>query len=329
MSKHFRLHGSLPGRLAQHGVPVAATLGRAGLAADLFDQPRVLVATEELFAFWKSVGELAPDPAIGLALSTVDGTQQFDPLVLAALSSENLGAAIERAARYKQITCPEEIRSRVEDTEWHVEFRWTEADTLEPEVLTDLCFAWLVNIARQGTGTRLAPLRLNLVRRRSYTAALETHFGCPVRYGTATNALVFRSSDATRTFVTHNSELLALLAPQLDAELKQLRSQQSFSERVHAAIQQKMAGRRPKIDEIARSLHLSARTLQRRLQDDGSSYQKALEQARHQMARLYLRHSRLELGETAYLLGYEDVNSFVRAFRTWEGVPPAHWREQQ
>lgn len=329
MSKHFRLLGSMAGRLENQGVPVPAVLRRAGLPTDMFDQPRVLLTTEPLFAFWKAVGELAPEPSVGLALAQQSYAGQFDPLVLAALSSENFGAAVEQAARYKQLTCPEKIRSLLEGNEWSIQFCWLEAEGLEPEVLTDLCFAWLLQLARRGTGTQFTPLRVDFVRRRSYATALQAHFGCPIRYGTAANAIVFRATDAERPFLTHNAELLALLAPQLDAELKQQYSQQSFAERVRAAIQQKMAGRRPRIDEVARALHLSARTLQRRLQDDGSSYQKALEEARHQMARLYLRHSRLELGETAYLLGYEDVNSFVRAFRTWEGVPPAHWREQQ
>jgi AraC-like DNA-binding protein len=94
-------------------------------------------------------------------------------------------------------------------------------------------------------------------------------------------------------------------------------------------IQQKLTGRRPAVDDIARAMHMSSRTLQRRLQDAGSSYQRVLEEARHQLARRYLHNSVLELNEAAYLLGYEDSNSFVRAFRTWEGVPPARWREQQ
>jgi AraC-like DNA-binding protein len=81
--------------------------------------------------------------------------------------------------------------------------------------------------------------------------------------------------------------------------------------------------------DIARELNISSRTLQRRLQDAGYSFQQVLEEARHQLARHYLTNSLLELNEAAYLLGYEDSNSFVRAFRTWEGVPPAHWRGNQ
>jgi AraC-like DNA-binding protein len=83
------------------------------------------------------------------------------------------------------------------------------------------------------------------------------------------------------------------------------------------------------MQDIAAELHISSRTLQRRLQDAGYSFHQVLEEARRLLARHYLNHSLLELNETAYLLGYEDANSFVRAFRTWEGVPPAHWRGAQ
>jgi len=80
----------------------------------------------------------------------------------------------------------------------------------------------------------------------------------------------------------------------------------------------------PTIEDVADALHISSRTLQRRLQEEGSSFQPVLDEARH-----YLNNSVLELNEAAYLLGYEDGNSFVRAFRTWEGIPPARWREMQ
>jgi AraC-like DNA-binding protein len=120
-----------------------------------------------------------------------------------------------------------------------------------------------------------------------------------------------------------------MLAPQFEEELKQEKGDDNFVERVRIAIQQKLTGRRPNVEDIADALHIRSRTLQRRLQDQGSSFQRVLEEARHQLARHYLNSSVLELNEAAYLLGYEDGNSFVRAFRHWEGVPPSRWREQQ
>jgi AraC-like DNA-binding protein len=329
MSKHFRVPGRLAANLEQSGTRVSAVLESAGLPPGLLHQPRILVTTEELFALWHAIGRTSPDPAIGLKLGSEPKVEHFDPVGLAALSAETFGESVRQAARYKRLSCPEEIIHETTGPEWSIHFRWLLAGGVEPAVLTDVCFAWVLNIARHGTGTRISPLRLELVRPRANARLLERHFGCPVFFGAARNAIVFRATDVHLPFVTQNADLLATLASQLDAELKQHKGQETFPERVRAAIQKKLTGRRPKMQEIARELHISSRTLQRRLSDSGYSFQRVLEEARHQLARHYLTNSLLELNETAYLLGYEDANSFVRAFRTWEGVPPAHWRGLQ
>jgi AraC-like DNA-binding protein len=156
---------------------------------------------------------------------------------------------------------------------------------------------------------------------------LERSFGCKVVSGASRNAIIFRASDATAPFVTRNVELLDLLAPQFEEQLKQFKAEDTFVELVRRTIQDRLTGHRPSIDVIAEALHMSSRTIQRRLQDAGYSFQRVLDEARHQMARYYLSNSVLELNETAYLLGFEDPNSFGRAFRMWEGVPPSDWRE--
>jgi AraC-like DNA-binding protein len=329
MNKHFRVPGRLPARLQELGIHVSSMLQNAGLPPGLFDQPRIIVTTEELFALWKSIGQASPNPAIGLELGTETRPEHFDPIALAALSTASFGEAMRQMARYKQLSCPEEIIHETDEAEWSIQFRWLLAEGVEPTVLTDLCFAWVLCVARHGTGTRLSPLRIEFVRSPAHEKILRRHFDCPVVFGAARNAIIFRASDAALPFVTRNAELLAMLAPQFDQELKQRNDHETFPERVRSAIQRKLAGQRPKMEDIARELHISSRTLQRRLQDAGYSFQQVLEEARHQLARHYLNNSLLELNETAYLLGYEDASSFVRAFRTWEGVPPAHWRGTQ
>jgi AraC-like DNA-binding protein len=329
MNKHFRVSGSTFLKLEELGVSASAVLRRAGLPQGFIDQPSALLKTEELFALWRAVSEVSTNPAIGLLLGTETKTERFHPVALAALSSENFGAAVAQMARYKQLTCPEEILQEKDDEEWRIQFRWLLADAVEPPVLNECCFAWVLSIARHGTGSRLSPLRVEFVHSRPHVKIIERHLGCPVVCGAARNAIVFRASDAQRPFVTRNAELLGMLAPQFEEELKHENGDENFMERVRVAIQQKLTGRRPNIEDIADALHISSRTLQRRLQDEGSSFQRVLEEARHQLARHYLNNSVLELNEAAYLLGYEDSNSFVRAFRTWEGVPPARWREEQ
>ena len=329
MNKHFRFSGSNFAKLEELGVRASAVLRTAGLPQSFLDQPRVLVKTEELFALWRAIGEVSTNPAIGLLLGTETKTERFHPIGVAALSSENFGAAIDQMARYKRLTCPEEIRQKKSKDEWTIQFRWLLAEEVEPPVLIECAFAWVLSTGRVGTGTRLSPIRIEFVQPRAHLKTLERHFGCPVLCGGPRNAIIFRASDAVRPFVTRNAELLSILAPQFEEELKRESADEDFVERVRLAIQQQLTGRRPTIDDVADSLHLSSRTLQRRLQDEGSSFQRVLDEARHHLARHYLNNSYLELNEAAYLLGYEDGNSFVRAFRTWEGVPPARWREQQ
>ncbi|SEF60414.1 AraC-type DNA-binding protein [Bryocella elongata] len=332
MNKHFRVAGSLAERLEENGVRVPAVLRRAGLSPDLFASGRVLLTTQELFAFWHAIGEVSEDPAIALKLGTERQAQRFHPSGIAALASETFGAAMKHLSRYKQLTCPEEIIEDVAGGEWSIRFRWTEAPDVEPLVLVEYCFAWLQTLSRHGTGTKLSPKRLEMLQPRKHVRELERHFGCEIVSNASRNAMIFLEEDAATPFLTRNAELLDLLAPQLEEQLRQSRQESDaggFVNLVRDAIQQRLTGQRPAMEDVARALHVSTRTLQRRLQESGSSYQRVLDEARHELARYYLGNSVLELNEAAYLLGYEDANSFVRAFRGWEGVPPGHWRESQ
>lgn len=327
MLKHFRVAGRLAMKLEELGVSIPEVLRKAGLPQDLFEQTRILVSTEELFALWHAIECVSSDSLIGLKLAVETKTERFHPMGIAALSTENLVAAVKHMARYKKLTAPEEILHEVKEDEFSISFRWLAAVETEPRLLTDYCFAWMVTIARHGTGKPVTPLRVEYMQPRSNVRAMERLFGCPVMTGAFQNAIVFRAEDATLPFVTRNMELLDLLAPQFDEQMKLHKAEDSFVELVRRAIQDRLTGQRPSIEVVARALHMSSRTLQRRLQEGGSSFQRVLDEARHQMARYYLSNSALELNEAAYLLGFQDPNSFGRAFRSWEGVPPGDWRE--
>ena len=88
----------------------------------------------------------------------------------------------------------------------------------------------------------------------------------------------------------------------------------------------RFCGERPAVEKVAKALGLSPRTLQRRLGDQGTTYQKLLDEVRHLSARRLLAHTDLGAGEVAFLLGFEELNSFTRAFHGWEGTTPARWR---
>ena len=330
MQKHFRYSNTRFYLLASMGVDPAKVLRRAHLSLEFLDKAQFLLTTEEAFAFGEAIAEVSGNPAIGLTIGTVARTQSFNPPGIAALCSETLGEAMEQIGRYKQLTCPEELVQEKEQGEWTLRFRFLMTDQPEPPVIIQAGFAYLLSIARHGTENKtFSPLRLELADDHPPVKQIKQLFGCPVVTGAQHNIMVLREADSVLPFVTRNPELFEMLAPQLDQELRENRNTESFVDRVRLAIQEKLTGKRPAIEDIADVLRLSPRTLQRRLQDDGYSYQRVLEEARRHLARHYLAHSHLDLNDAAFMLGYNDAASFVRAFRTWEGVPPARRREEQ
>ena len=95
---------------------------------------------------------------------------------------------------------------------------------------------------------------------------------------------------------------------------------------VRSTLAQRICGERPAVAKVAKALRMSPRTLQRRLGELGTSYQEVLDDVRRRSARRLLANTDLATSEVAFLLGFEEMNSFTRAFHTWEGTSPAQWR---
>jgi AraC-like DNA-binding protein len=329
MTDRFRFSSTFGRKLEELGVSPAEVLRHAGLPPGLLAQDKILITTEEMFALCRGLAEASGDPAIALKLGTEHRMERYDPVGLAALSARTFRDALQRLGRYKQLTVPEELRVVERGAESRVQFRWLLAEETEPALLVDLCFSWIVAIARRGTADRIRPLRVERRVGAGGRKMYEAHFGCTVVLGARQNALIFAKADLDQPFITHNADLFAVIAPQLEAELLEAQSSRDLGDRVKGILKGLLAGRRPIIGEVAKELRLSPRTLQRRLAEEGLSFQQLMQDARRELARHYLLNSSIELNETAYLLGYEDAHSFFRAFQDWEGSSPGEWRARQ
>ena len=233
---------------------------------------------------------------------------------------------MQRLARYKQLTCPEEIRVKRGAEQASVEFFYVEATEPQPHVLVDMVLSWILTVGQRGTDGQVAPLRLELTRPPKHRELLEGHFGCRVRFKAGRNALIFRSGDLDRPFVTHNEELLTILGTHMESELKARNISINVAEQVKDTLRRSLAGKRPTLQDVGRELGMGARTLQRRLTDAGITFQQVVEETRRELAHHYLKQRSVELSEAAFLLGFEDANSFFRAFHAWEGTSPSEWR---
>ncbi|QSQ25523.1 AraC family transcriptional regulator [Pyxidicoccus parkwayensis] len=313
-------------RLAALGVDVERLLRHAGLLLSRFQEPRAHLTTREFMAFWHAVEMVGGGRDLGLRIGAEARPQQYDVASMAALHAPNLGEALRKFARYKRVVCPEEVVIEVANGEARFHFHWLLAEGPLPLFLVDATFASILGLARHGTGKRLVPRRVELARRRADAEVLTRHFECKVVFDAPVDLLVFDERALEEPFITHNADLLTLLVPGLESALDERLNRRTLADDVRAALRRRMHGERPSVDKLAKELHLSPRTLQRRLEEDGVTYQGLLDEVRHESARRLLVSTDLDASEVAFLLGYEELNSFIRAFNGWEGTTPNRWR---
>ncbi|MGC1548978.1 MAG: AraC family transcriptional regulator [Rhodanobacter sp.] len=313
-------------RLSALGLDVPAILQRAGLSTDLIQQPRAALGTAQFFALWQAIEAMSNDPALGLRLGDGTRTKTYDVVTLAALHSATLGEALQTLARYKRLTCPEEIGIELSRNEAAVSMRWILADSYTPAMLVDAIFASNLALAERGSGHIIRLRRLEPTRRPIASDMLSAHFRCELRFNAAEDRIVYDRADLDLPFITHDEDHLATVVPTLDQALHTLSATTSLSDKVWNVLARGMRGGHQRMAQVAAALHLSPRTLQRRLGEAGTSYQQLLDQVRHHIAQHLLDVTDLDTGEIAFLLGFEELNSFNRAFRQWEGKTPTRRR---
>lgn len=312
-------------RLAR-AVDIDVVLRRAQLPRSRFRATRPQVTTAEFFALWRAVEQSGAEADLGLRLGVDTLSDYEDVAVLAALHSATLGEGLEKLARYKRLVCPEKVWIDIEDGEARLRFEWFLAKGDPPTLVTDLLFAFILSLAQRGTTKAIKPRRLELTRRRANEAVLRRHFRCELRFDAPHDVMVFDEATLALPMVNRNPQLFAVLIPGLELAVAKDDDERTLVDDVRVVLSETICGDRPAIAKVAKSLGMSARTLQRRLDELGTTYHDVLDDVRQQAARRLLANTDLGMGEIAFLLGFEEVNSFLRAFRVWEKVTPATWR---
>jgi len=301
-------------------------LRQARLPATLHLSDQAFVTTEQMFALWRAVDALAGLPGVGLRLVESTATALRPPSLLVAFHARDYRDALFRTARFKRLCGPEQLYFSEEKGEFSIMVEWLYAAN-PPHVAIDVTFASLLELGRRGVVQRLSPSRLELARPGPVSDCLQAYFDCPIRCGAPRNVLVLHAADLDRPFPGHNPELLEMLTPALEVALSEIQAHSSVGEQVKVVLKRRMASGPPALSDIARELGMSERTLQRRITDEGATFRQLLLVARQEMGRQLLGGSSTEIDEISYLLGYQDISSFYRAFRSWEGTTPNRWRE--
>lgn len=309
------------------GLRPADVLRRAGLAEDLLSRPQAGLETGDYFRFWRALEAAVGDPLFPVRLVDALSVEVFSPPLFAALCSPDLGSALQRLATHKRLVAPMALDlDRAADGRLNVVPRWLA--TAEPPPLSLLVseLAFFLRLGRLGTREPLRALQVSLPARPEPLAALEVWFGCRLQVGEPP-AIVFAAADVEWPFLTASDAMWRVFEPELRRRLAELDTTASLGERVSALLLEALPGGQSGIDAMASRLAMSRRSLQRRLGDEGVSFQALVARTREELARHYLANTRLPHAEISFLLGFEDPNSFFRAFQTWTGSTPERWRQ--
>jgi AraC-like DNA-binding protein len=311
--------------LSQIGISTSDIADKTGLPLAVLTGP--VVTTAQYYAVWQAYSDLIGNTAEAMIkLATAFETAKYPPSVLATYHARNYRDAINRMARYKQMCPPESLSIREEGELCLVELEWGNGKQPGPSILTGITLACLLELGRRGTGEPLVAQHVEFSHIMGDVRELEAYFGCSIRTGSDRNRLTLYCRDLNLPFISYNEELLEILTPVLDRSLDEQQHSSSLTGTVKWILKRSLTGGRLDMQAVAKELGLSSRSLQRRLTGEHTSFQQLLTEARHEQARNYLADPALDIKEVAFLVGYEDQNSFYRAFRLWEGDTPSHWR---
>lgn len=310
-------------------IEASPVLRRAQLPGDLFTRQNVRLDAESFYRLWVAIEDEAmsvnADIPTALQIAKVMSSDWFDPELFAALCSSNMHCALERMAKYVRLIAP--MRFPVDRTEVYTTVSIDFMDNTRPPPTVFLIFklVFFVQLVRLATRSAVKPLRVSWPQATDMGSndalAYEAFFGTTVTTSPLAT-LVFIREDMDKPFLTENHKMWLFFEPSLRQRLADLDKLAGMSERVHSTLLETLPAGEVSMQTVSRKLAVSTRTLQRRLQNEGTSFQQILDRVRESLAHHYLRNTNLSGAEISFLLGFEDSNSFARAFQTWAGKTP-------
>lgn len=289
------------------------------------------VALDDWRTLLEQAARLKPElTAPGLAIGAGVKPEHVGVLGYLVLASDTLGAAMVTYQRYERLFYGVNL-AEVRRLGHDAELRW--APTQTGSIADETAIAALVSFLRRQIPDPPPPSGVGFVHTVSpeHARACDDFFGCAVEFSASHTYVRFPASYLAlpmhRNGPWHDPGLRALLDRQAQALLAALPDPKAFDRAVQQWLLRRLPEGRIRVDDIARELHLSTRSLQRRLEDSDMTWQQLLDRTREQLARQYLRDRTLSLAEIALLLGYSEQSAFTRAFRRWTGITPRDVRK--
>mgnify|MGYP003418342802 FL=1 len=320
-------------RLAEHlGLDCDAALRAAGIdAAELKDTSLRIPGLK----YERLLGHLlkvSGDPLFGLHSARFVQPGSWSVLGYITMNCATLGEAMSRIVPYEKLVGDMGV-SRIEADSQQVQLIWDcrhQNAEVRRHMTEEVLASWLL-YARWIADTQLSPSEVWFEHAQPADVELSEYqslFGCPIHFGQPCNALLVPPQYLQIALRQADANLLRTLEDHALTLMAGLDSDEPLPVRVHNALRLLLKDGLPRKEKVAEKFHMTERTLQRHLQQAGTSYQEILDQLRRELAEHYLLQSALAIQDIASYLGFSEARSFHRSFKSWTGMTPGEYRER-
>jgi AraC-like DNA-binding protein len=312
------------------GANEAILLAHAGIdAGHLADQDN-RIPLESYVTLMREAKRLTGDDALGLHYGEFNDFAEISVVGLIAAASETMLDALVQLNRYRGLVIEVETDGdrfkleRIDGVLWLFDTRRNPNDFYE---LTESTFARMSVGVRAFTQTPLVHEIHVTHPRPSYASEYQRIFQVPVTFSSNKNAVALTDAWATTRVAQQPRYVFGILSEHAEKLLKNLEDSKSARGRVESLLMPLLHTGDASMDKIAEALAMSRQTLFRKLKDEGTTFEKVLDELRHKLALHYLNGKKVSISETAYLVGFSEAAAFSRAFKRWTGKSPSEMRK--
>lgn len=299
-----------------------------GLDVSHVRNPTARVPTAKMARAWQIAVDSSGDHAIGLRSCEHLHAAVWYAMSYVFFASESVLTALQRMVLYQRVIVTVANVKLHETADAYV-LTWGGHPQISEQSL-DMYGGTIIQMCRRLTGTRFSPLSVSLARKTPDCGGRyhEKFFHAPVRFSAGENALYLPKAPCRKILLIGNDEILGRNELLVNEYLKRVKTHE-FINLVHSRIIESFTGGGMLEEHVAQSMNLSQRSLQRRLQAQGTSFRAIADSARRKYAMELVHDTELLISEIGYRLGYANVGNFSSAFKRWTGLSPSEYRSRQ
>jgi AraC-like DNA-binding protein len=299
-----------------------------GLTPEQIAEPEERLSVRSQIALLNEAAIALKDDFLGFSLARDFDPREIGLLYYVMASSQTLGDALKRIARYSRITNEAVIFGYQEGNRLLIDLSYSGVPRHSDRHQIEFCLFGALRICRVLTGEKLVPQHFSISHHRSDNASEMARFvGTKVEFGAEADEFALNVHARELPLIQSDSYLNGLLLKYCEAALAERRADTSqLRTRVENAISSVLPHGKVLVEDIARNLGMSKRTLARKLSDEGLSFTEIVQHLRRDLAFRYLNDRKLHVSKIAWLLGFREVSAFTHAFKRWTGKTPREMR---